>query len=210
MNLLAHALIAGANPDHVIGSVMGDFVHGVLPTSLPPAVLDGVRLHRAVDSYTDSHPIIVNLRTQFQPPFRRFSGMLVDVWFDHLLSRDFTRWDARPLDAYCDQLHALFDTHAERLPADMWRFIRFMREYGLPAGYRERPAIGEVYQRMARRFSRPTPLAQAMPVMESLDQPLEDAFNAFFPELTAFAADWLARQSKSAAPAEARETSANR
>ena len=116
MNFLAHALLAGdADPDRV-GGLLGDFVKGLLPAGLPPALASGVALHRAIDSYADRHPAFIASRSRISATRRRVSGVLVDLFYDHLLARDWADYRTDSLDAYCAGLYAALQGHRDVLP----------------------------------------------------------------------------------------------
>jgi len=187
MNHLAHALLAGNDPDYVLGGMLGDFVHGPVPTSWRPGVQAGLRLHRAIDVYTDSHPVVVALRNHFQPPYRRYAGIVIDVWFDHLLARDFGRWCAQPLPAFSQALRELLAQHGNELPEDLLRFSLYMERFDLPLAYRERATIARVLGGISNRLSRANPLATAIEEAQRLETELAAAFEGFFPELLRFA-----------------------
>jgi acyl carrier protein phosphodiesterase len=188
MNHLAHALLSGDQPDRILGGMLGDFVHGHVPTELRPGVQAGLRLHRAIDVFTDSHPAVVLLRSQFAPPYRRFAGIIIDVWFDHLLARNFAQWSAAPLQQFSDDLNALLLQHANELPEALRRFAAFMRAQDLPRAYVERATLMQVFAGLSARFSRANPLASALEETARLEGVLAEAFAAFFPDLVRYAA----------------------
>jgi len=193
MNLLAHALLAGADDDVRFGSLIGDFVRGAIDPTLPAGVRAGIALHRGVDAYTDAHPRVVAARARFEPPFRRYAGIVLDVWFDHLLARDWSRWGAGPLTTFSDDVRALLDRRADEVPPRMRRFVEYLRRNDLPARYRERPMIADVFGGLSQRLSRENPLARALPVVEAQADALEADFAAFFPDLLAYAEHERAR-----------------
>ncbi|HKE46910.1 MAG TPA: ACP phosphodiesterase [Rhodanobacteraceae bacterium] len=188
MNLLAHALLAGPDADLLLGSLIGDFVRGRIDPALPPGVRAGVALHRAIDAYTDAHPEITAARTLFAPPFRRYAGILLDMWFDHLLARQWSRYGEGDLDEFSDNVRALLAASAPRVPERMRGFVAYLEAHGLPAAYRHTTVIGDALRGMSHRLSRPNPLAEALPVLVALHAPLQERFDAFFPELGNFAA----------------------
>lgn len=190
MNVLAHALVAGPSPPLQVGGVMGDFVRGRPDPALPEALRAGIRLHRAVDAFTDAHPQVVAARRLFDPPWRRYAGVLIDVWFDHLLAQDFRRHAGTDLDAFSRILRGHLRAHDERIPSRMRRFVDYMERHDLPAGYADRAMIGQVLEGLSRRLSRANPLAEALPQLDARDAALARHFEAFFPELDAYAARW--------------------
>ena len=192
MNHLAHALLAGDDDELRLGGMLGDFVHGRPdPARFPPRVIDGIRLHRAIDVYTDAHPEVAEARRLLPSPYRRYGGILLDMWFDHELARDFARWSGEPLEGYSDRLRTLLQEHRELLPDGLKRFLTYMEAHGLPAGYAERGEIERALRGIAARLSRANPVGEAMPVLVGLERPLRERFEAFFPPLRAFATAWI-------------------
>ncbi len=208
MNYLAHTLLADGDADLEVGGILGDFVRGKPGPALPVGLRAGIRLHRAVDSYTDAHAVVGAARRLFEPPWRRYAGIMLDVWFDHCLARDFERWSTAPLERFSIRLRHRLQARDPLLPPSLQRFVAYMRAHDLPAAYAETEVIGRVLEGIGSRLSRPNPLADALPQLVTRDAELMRHFNAFFPDLTAFAAAW--RESRSALWSEPSDPSSDR
>jgi len=187
MNLLAHALLASSDAELMLGSLIGDFVRGRIDPALPPKVRAGIALHRAIDGYTDAHADVAAARTLFEPPFRRYAGILLDMWFDHLLARQWSRFGEDDLDAFSDRVRDLLAVNAALVPERMRGFVAYLDANGLPAAYRETAMIGQALRGISRRLTRANPLDEALPVLVALHAPLQRGFEAFFPDLRNFA-----------------------
>lgn len=194
MNHLAHALLAGSDPALRLGGMLGDFVRGAPDPALSGGVVRGIRLHRAIDVYTDAHPEVVAARALLQPPYRRYAGILLDVWFDHCLARDFGRWSEVPLEPFSTDLRGQLQRYEPTLPPSLQRFLRYMHAHDLPAGYADRDFLAQVFTGIGQRLSRTNPLAGALPELVAQEQPLQDRFETFFPELRDFARTWIERE----------------
>lgn len=190
MNHLAHALLSGPDDGLRLGGLMGDFVRGGIDPALPESVRQGIALHRAIDVFTDSHDEIRALRTLFEPPYRRYAGILIDIWFDHLLARDFGSWSDIPLTRFSDDVVLLLDRHDDLLPDPLRRFRGYLKVHGLPATYADRPMIGEVLVGIGSRLKRANPLAQGLIEISRLELSLDLGFATFFPQLVEFATTW--------------------
>lgn len=188
MNHLAHALLGAPDADVMFGSLAADFMRGAIDPMLPRGVRIGVALHRAVDAYTDAHPQVVAARALFEPPYRRYAGIMLDVWFDHLLAREWSRHGNGSLRAFSRSVQDLLVLREAELPPRMQGFARYMRAQDLPERYRERAVIEEVLGGLSRRLSRANPLATALPPIEAHAAALQGHFEAFFPDLVAHAA----------------------
>lgn len=192
MNHLAHALLAGADDGLRLGGVLGDFVRGTPDPALPADVRAGIALHRAIDGYTDRHAEVLAARALFQPPYRRYAGIALDMWFDHCLARDFRRWSSQPLEAFSADLRELLRRHDAVLPATAQRFVRYMQANDLPAGYADPVLLERALSGIGQRLRRDNPLDRMLPVLQALDAPLQGHFEAFFPQVQRFAGDWAA------------------
>lgn len=189
MNHLAHALVSGDDADRIVGGFLGDFVHGPVDPGLPMGVRQGLMLHRAVDVYTDGHPIVAEARSHFDPPYRRYAGIIVDIWFDHLLARDFAAWSPVPLASFSSNLRTTLQHANHLLPPALQRFLRYMQINDLPTRYRDEQQIQRVLEGVGARLLRVNPLASSFGEIDRLRVPLQRAFDGFFPLLVGFAAD---------------------
>jgi len=193
VNHLAHALLAAPDADLMVGSLIGDFVRGAIDPALPPGVQAGVALHRAIDGYADAHVQVVAARALIAPPLRRYAGVLLDIWFDHLLARGWATHGTGSLADFSRGVRTLLDANADLLPVRMHGFVAYMHANDLPAAYGDTAMIARVLHGVSQRFSRENPVAGALPVLLSLEVPLARHFDAFFPELQAFASEQRAR-----------------
>lgn len=190
MNFLAHAVLAGPDPWMRLGGFLGDFVHGQPPVAWPPALRRGLYLHRAIDGFTDRHPAVVDARASFGPPYRRFAGIGLDLWFDHCLALDFARWTGLDLADYSAALLRLLCEHDAWLTPDLRRLCGYMQAHGLPAGYADPQQLQRSLLGISRRLSRANPLADMLPQLQRRSQQLQPVFEALFLDLQHYAADW--------------------
>ncbi|MGB0134638.1 ACP phosphodiesterase [Dokdonella sp.] len=190
MNHLAHALLSGPDPDLRLGGMLGDFVRGRIDPGLQPGVRSGIALHRAIDRYTDDHAEVRALRQMYEPPYRRYAGILIDIWFDHLLAHEFDQWSDVPLAIFSDDLLVLLESRTAELPESLQRFTRYLHARRLPAAYARRDMISEVLVGVGARLKRANPLANGLLEISRLEVEHEQAFARFFPQLVEFARQW--------------------
>ncbi len=191
MNFLAHALLAGdAAPDR-IGGLLGDFVKGPLPAGLPPDLAAGVALHRAIDSFADRHPAFIASRARISPLRRRVGGVLVDLFYDHLLARDWSEHAPGTLAEYTDQVYSLLDDFDAFLPEMARDVAARMRTHDWLTSYQHVEAVGEAIDRMAvYRLRRPNPLAGGIEEFLADPEGFASDFGQFLPDALRFAREW--------------------
>lgn len=189
MNFLAHAFLAGPDPADRLGGILGDFVKGPLPAGLPPAVAAGVALHRRIDSFADAHAAFRQSRARVSPQRRRYSGIMVDLFYDHFLALHWQNHSAQPLEEFTAEIYALLAAHAELLPPRLTRILPFMQADDWLASYRELESVGTALDRMAeRRLTRPNTLGGSVGELAARYGEFEQDFLAFIPDAQAFSA----------------------
>jgi acyl carrier protein phosphodiesterase len=189
MNWLAHLRLGGPERLLRLGNLSGDFVRGADLASLHPDLVRGVRMHQAIDRFVDAHPAVAGSRARLQPHWRHLRGVLVDVFYDHVLA---SRWhefgDGRPLRAFVDDVHADLAAHAAALPPRLQQALPWLRSQDWLASYARLDGIEAILDRMARRLSRPAPLAGAVAELRERGDEFAADFAALWPDLVAYAA----------------------
>jgi len=191
MNFLAHAFLAGPSDADRIGGLIGDFVKGYLPAGLTPELAAGVALHRAIDSYADRHPAFIASRARIGPARRRLGGVLVDLFYDHLLARNWAEYAEGSLDDYAAQLYAALQRHADRLPESAREVAQRMRTHDWLGSYRDSAAVGRAIDRMSvHRLRRANNLAGGIEEFLADSEGFAADFRLFLPDALAFATHW--------------------
>ena len=165
---------------------MGDFLRGVKVNSLPPAIALGVHNHLAVDRFTDSHPGLKQLKTNFSSERRRFAGIILDVLFDHFLIkhwRDHTHEDLAAFTAYC---YRSLDQLRQVMPSVMRQRVGWMIQYDLLNSYAELQGVANALSGISRRIRFDNCLAGAEKEIQAHYPLLEENFHTFFTELRTY------------------------
>ena len=170
--------------------MLGDFVRGRQAEQYSAGIRAGIRLHVRIDSFTDSHPIVAVSKARVRPPYRRYAGVLVDVFYDHFLARNWRVYSPGvPLEEFARKSYAVLWEAREILPARLQRIRPSMMEQDWLTSYRTVESIDRVLQGLARRVSRENPLPHAISVLREHHHELESDFREFFPRLAGFVAN---------------------
>lgn len=189
MNYLAHAWLARHSDDAILGAILGDFVHGQSTLQAwPPTVRAEIVRHRHIDTYTDDHPDVVAARALFDDGLRRFSGIVLDVYFDHRLARDWHDWNDTPLREFTARVYRVLGAHRDVLPARLKRIAPLMAADDWLGSYVHRRSLDGVVYGISRRLSRDRDkLLACLPVLRAHEAQVDAAFDRFFPQLVAAA-----------------------
>jgi acyl carrier protein phosphodiesterase len=183
MNWLAHLALAGPGHADRVGSILPDLAPAVALAALPAHFRPGIERHRLVDALTDAHPVFRRSKRRIAPPYRRFAGILVDVFYDHVLALD---WDSHcpvPLPAFASDVYRSFARHRHEVPAGAGERLDRMRDGNLFCAYRDIDGIAEVLDRMSGRFRKPVSLRAAAGILTRHLGDFRADFGEFFPDL---------------------------
>ena len=194
MNYLAHLHLGGQRPDELLGSLYGDFVKGRLQGEYSPQIESAIQLHRSIDVFTDAHPLVDQSLSRFSQTRRRYAGIVLDVFFDHGLARDWAQYAEGPLDRFTSGFYQVLVTQPQ-LPKRLAAIAPHMAADDWLGSYRDFAVLEQVFRGIARRLSRPEELAGAMADLHALYEPLSEDFRAFYPQLQTYA-----RQQRSLLP----------
>lgn len=183
MNHLAHALIAVRCGGSIVGNLLGDFVKGRPEDRWSGEVLDGIRLHRRVDALTDAHPATARSLRRFRPEFRRWGGVLADIFYDHLLARGWDELGEGTLRAFSDRVLAELEAARPELPERMLLFVDYMHASDLLVSYAEVEGVDRALQGVSRRVRRANPLGRGVEELEREESGFESDFRELFPDL---------------------------
>lgn len=187
MNHLAHALIAVRTETSIVGNLMGDFVKGRPETMYDGELLRGILTHRRVDAFVDAHPIFERSRGRLPGDLRRWSGILVDVGYDHALARGWDAFGEGTLREFSDSVYAQLGAARGRLPERMLGFVDYMTSTDLLAAYREPDGVSRALFGMSRRLRRANPLDVAAADVLRVASGLEEDLKTLLPATIAAA-----------------------
>lgn len=187
MNYLAHAWLARHSDDAILGALLGDFVFGQAALrDWPRAVREEIVVHRHVDRTTDTHPAVVAARALFPDGLRRYAGIVLDVYFDHCLARDWERWDDGPLNDFTARVYRVMRERHDALPPRLRAIAPRMQREDWLGSYRERGNVDGALRGIATRLSRHGErLVACLPVLRAHEGAIDATFDAFFPDLVA-------------------------
>jgi len=191
MNYLAHILLSGSNRKMQIGNFIGDAVKGSSYKDFPQDMCKGILLHRAIDDYTDKHPAVREAVHVLKPEFGRYSGVLLDIYFDYLLASHFESFAGVPLKKYTRQFYISLIINYRYLPVRfkrfIWHFIMTDRlgKYATPNGIREALDIMVEYRHIDISVDK------AIWYMEKHTEELFAVFQPFFIELQEYCVEYI-------------------
>ena len=200
MNWLAHVLLAEPNPEGRLGNLLGDLVKGEARKSLTPALQRGIVCHQVIDVFTDSHLIVKVSKGRIDSEYRRFAGILIDVFYDYILASNWDDYADLPLSEFTTITYASWLNHLESLPLYAQGVIRRLIAEDWLASYSTLSGIEKTLARISWRLNRRSKrkrskrnydLTPAMAELLNEYSGLEQDFRQFFPQLQLHIDNWV-------------------
>lgn len=186
MNFLAHLYLSPTNTNIMIGNFIADHIKGNNFTHLNSEIQQGIWLHRQIDTFTDAHKIVRQSKRRLHSRYRHYAGIIIDIFYDHFLAKNWDNYSAVPLDIYTKSVYKLFDEKSEELPLRSQQFIKYMIEYDILYQYQFEKGIEKVLNGMNSRTKGKSQMNLAIEDLKELTTDFENDFKLFFPDLQEF------------------------
>ncbi|WP_298350828.1 acyl carrier protein phosphodiesterase [uncultured Dokdonia sp.] len=188
MNFLAHIYLTDGLPMETIGNFMADGIKGKKYLKYSDDIQRGILVHRWIDSYTDSHPIVKQSTKRLHAKYGHYSGVIVDIIYDHFLAKNWNNYHDTSLDVYIDDFYQLLQDHHHLLTGRIQKMMIPMMEQNWLLSYATMEGIGTVLYNMNIRTKRRVAMDKAIEDLAEHYEGFEDEFTRFFKELQAFVA----------------------
>ena len=170
----------------MIGNFIADHIKGNQFTHLDPKIQLGIKLHRQIDTYTDSHEITRRSKRRLHKRYGLFAGIVIDIFYDHYLAKNWNDYSAIPLKIYVNSVYNLVNSYKEILPEKTVQMIPYMVKYNWLYNYKYKEGIKSVLEGMNKRTNNKGQIDLAINDLRILDQDFEKDFESFFDDLQIF------------------------
>lgn len=185
MNYLAHAYLSNNHKELLIGNFIADHVRGNHHEAYPPGIIEGIKLHRQIDTFTDEHPIFRKSKRLFYEHFEKHSGILVDIYFDYFLAKDFDKHSKIPLPLFSENAYTVYKEHIKHLPETSARFLSYVITNNIYVSYASIEGISQVLYHLSHRIKHGVALQESVHVLQQNMEDMQANFDVFFRDLKA-------------------------
>lgn len=188
MNYLAHLYLAEDTEESRLGNLLGDFVKGPVNDSpYSQGIREGIKTHRLVDRFTDSHRKFLESKKLISPERRRFAGVILDLTFDHFLAKNWRAYSESELGSFTQGVYEMLSNNSSILPVKLASFLPRMIHEDWLGSYEKLDGVSLVIERISnrleRKFMRKNTLHGAIREVEANYLELERNFEEFFPDV---------------------------
>lgn len=176
----------------MLGNFMGDFVKGKsYRQQYEPEIIKGIELHRSIDEFTDSHPVVTESKNRLRPTYRHYSGVIVDVFYDHFLAANWNKFHSLPLEKFAQQAYQTILSADTILPAELNQMMPYMINGNWLVNYSNVEGIHRALSGMASRTPYRSKMEEAVNDLRGNYEDFKKEFMEFFPQLEGFCQEFL-------------------
>ena len=186
MNYLAHIYLSGSDTLHALGNFIADDIKGFDWKKYPKKMQEGILLHRAIDSYTDSHILFKKHVSLLFPIYRHYSRVIVDMFYDHFLALHWMQFHPVPLDSFAENFYTALENHLHLLPKLYEKRLPHIREGNWFLKYASIEGLGLILGQMEQRTRYSSKLSDSVAELKLYYSLLESDFLVFFSLLCSY------------------------
>ncbi len=186
MNFLAHIYLSFDDNEITLGNFIADSIRGNKYKHLPERVQKGIKLHRFIDTFTDAHPTVRKSTKRLHENYSHYSGVIVDIFYDHFLAKNWSTYSDVPLELFVDNFYDLLEDNYEILPDTTKHMMPYMIADNWIFNYSKLEGIGRVLNGMNRRTKNKSKMNFAILDLEQHYDEFEKEFTSFFEELVTY------------------------
>lgn len=194
MNFLAHLYLANENPHGKIGNFIADAIKGNKFENFPVGIQKGIVHHRAIDTFTDNHPIVKKSKRKLDKRYGHYKGVIIDIIYDHFLAKNWNKYSDTPLKEFVQTTYKLLEDNYELLPERTQYLLPYMKEQDWLYNYRTIEGISKILWGMNKRTNGKSQMDLAKTDLITHYLSFEDEFIQFFSELKSYSENFLNQQ----------------
>ncbi|PIB36065.1 hypothetical protein BFP72_12005 [Reichenbachiella sp. 5M10] len=182
MNYLAHIFLSFGDEKVAIGNVIADFVKGKKLNNYETDIRKGILIHREIDSFTDQHSLVRQGKRRLSA-YRHYSGVIMDMYYDHLLAKNWSKYSDEPLQEFTSRYYRLFSDHRELIPDKANYLLYHMSRGDWLYNYQFEEGLHAALSGMAKRTPYESGMEHAITELKRDMDVLEEEFAVFFDEI---------------------------
>ncbi len=174
----------------IIGSFLGDFIKGKQYQTFDKTIASAILLHREIDYYTDHHPIFRQSKRRLQAEHNHYSGVILDIFYDHFLAANWPNYSSDPLADFADSVYLTLNQQLSLLPMRAQRVLYYMSQHNWLVNYASLGGVRRTLQGMESRSPYPNQMSQAVTDLDQHYDQFQQEFNEFFLDIQKHVVVW--------------------
>lgn len=191
MNYLAHVFLSFNNPKILLGNMIADAIKGKSYENYETEIVKGIQLHREIDLFTDTHPVVINSKARLYYKYHKYSSVITDIFYDHFLSINWEKYSTISIQETAKNTYWILTYNYEILPLRIKKILPFMVTNNWLCSYHNLDIVNRALVNIGKRTKYVSFMNEAIIDLKKYYGQFNAEFQAFFPELIKFSKDFL-------------------
>ncbi|MDT8414689.1 MAG: ACP phosphodiesterase [Flavobacteriaceae bacterium] len=183
MNYLAHIYLSGNDREVQLGNFIADSIKGKQLERYGIGIQKGIRMHRAIDYFTDTHPLVKKGGARLFPTFRHYHLVLMDMFYDHFLAKNWCEYSESSLADFAQDFYRFLEIRTDDLPLRNQKSLPYLIEENWLVKYAELDGLAYILKQMTHRIQYKVELWKGVDFLVQFYAEYENEFHAFFEDL---------------------------
>ena len=191
MNFLAHIYLSNDNDFIKIGNFIADSIRGKHYDHLPADIQKGIILHRAIDTFTDLHPVFRQSTKRLHERYHHYAGVIVDIFYDHFLAKNWSKYSNEDLGDFAENFYQILRDNTAFLNDKILGMMPYLIKQNWLFNYQFMDEIARTLRQMDQRTKNNSQMQFSIEELQEFYTDFENEFTIFFEELRAYANEKL-------------------
>ena len=186
MNFLGHAYIARNHPHLIAGNFAGDAYKGNLErfNNIPKHIIQGVKLHRFIDDYTDQSAHILEAgHLLHKAGITRIAYIATDIILDHYLAKNWQQYSNINYKDFINFIYHHTDKELNHLEQRFQFMYSKLKQYGWFYNYPSEKGIQQTLNQLSTRIRFKNDLGKCLNIYLKQQKEFDKHFAAFLVDI---------------------------
>lgn len=183
MNLVAHQILSFNNEKIQVGNFLGEFIRGKKYEEYEREIAIGIKLHRSIDTFTDSNELVSEACSYFRKTHRKFSPIIVDVLFDYFLIQNWKKFRNDSFLDFIDSSYSILKRHSDIYPENVKEYLGYMISENWFYRYSSLEGVEFTLKQISKRSTFSNNIENSIKEVYLYEKELSLLFLEFFPIL---------------------------
>lgn len=167
----------------MVGNYIADHVKGKDFENYPEGIKQGILMHREIDTFTDQHEIPMRGKERMYDRYGKYSAVLIDMFYDHVLAKEWSDYSPLPLKAFTASAYRILKNKQSIFPPAASRTLDWMSRGDWLSGYASLEGMAQSLSGISRRATFENQMNEAVVDLKRDYQLYKNDFEEFLPLL---------------------------
>jgi acyl carrier protein phosphodiesterase len=194
MNYLAHLYLSDNRSQVMIGNFIADAVKGKQWTKFNLEIQYGIKMHRFIDDYTDTHPLTSETKKLLYPTCGKYAGAILDILLDYFIANEWNQIHEKDLLSFTHEFYDLLYKNRSILPERFKHMLPYMSQKNWLFNYGNMEGLQRSITNLSKRIVANPGIENSVQVLVENYMAFSNHHTLFWPDLCKAVDNWKKEQ----------------